>query len=51
MAVASLPDRTISRATVVMVDEDDLGSGGKRLFFSKCEMLSSLVIDFAATTT
>ena len=46
MAVASLPEDVISCATVVMVDEEELGSGGKVE-----GGLDWSVTVFAATTT
>lgn len=48
MAVASPPARVISRATVVMVDWEDLGFGGKGLILARS---ASEVVDLAATTT
>lgn len=48
MAVASPPARVISRATVVMVDCGEFGSGGKGVSLSSWAWG---VVDLAATTT
>jgi hypothetical protein len=48
MAVASPPARVISRATVVMVERGELGSGGKGDILARS---ASGVMDLAATTT
>lgn len=48
MAAASPPSSWISRATVVMVESWELGSGGKGLRLTSAERG---VIDFAATIT
>lgn len=48
MAVASPPARVISPATVVMVDLDEFGSGGKGVSFSRS---AGEVVVLAATTT
>lgn len=45
MGVASPPASRISRATVEMVEAEELGSGGKGLVSDASE------VDFAATTT
>lgn len=44
-AVASFPASLISRSTVLIVDMDEFGSGGKGT------VLDASLVDFAATTT